>query len=200
MSSFIGHSVTAVTIGIAFNSPKKPLLLRLAWFLWLIVIASFPDLDHFIPWLHQSAHRQTRITHSLAFALIIPICTIVVLIIIVIRGRQLKVYSFQAILAGLSQIIIDLLVGVVGIPLFYPFTRENFKLPWGILPSAGKLDLSNYYLYKNLLIEMGILLPLFSLVAICRYHLLKPRQVKIVIFGLLFTSTCFMFWGYNLSR
>ena len=200
MSSFIGHSLTAVGIGIAFNSPRQPLLYRLGWFFWLIIISSFPDLDHYIPWLHQSAHDQTRITHSLAFALILPICTIFILTIMGVRGRQLKLYSLQVILAGLSHIILDLLVGVVGIPLFYPFSRQNIKLPWGILPSAGKIDLSNYYLYRNLLIEMGVLLPFFVLVTIRRYHLLQTPQARVAIVSLIFTSVCFIFWGYNLSR
>ncbi|NES21197.1 MAG: metal-dependent hydrolase [Symploca sp. SIO3E6] len=200
MSSFIGHSLTAVTIGIAYNSPRQPPLYRFGWYFWLIVISSFPDLDHFIPWLHQSAHQQTRITHSLTFALIFPICTILLLTIKGVRGSKLKLYSWQVILAGLSQILLDLLVGVVGIPLFYPFSRQNFKLPWGILPSAGKLDLSNYYLYRNLLIEMGVLLPILSLVIIIRYRLLQQRQMQVALLGLPGISACFMFWAYNLSR
>ncbi|NEQ67063.1 MAG: hypothetical protein F6K21_16470 [Symploca sp. SIO2D2] len=200
MSSFIGHSLTAVTIGIAFNSPRKPSLYRLGWYFWLIVISSFPDLDHFIPWLHQSAHQQSRITHSLTFALILPICTIFILTTIGIRGSKLKLYSWQVILAGLSQVLLDLLVGVVGIPLFYPFSRQNFQLPWGILPSAGKLDLGNYYLYRNLLIEMGVLLPILSLVIIISYRLFPPRQMRVALLGLPSISACFMFWAYNLSR
>lgn len=46
-------------------------------------------------------------------------------------------------------------------------TRSGIAL--GLLPSAGRLSLDNYYLWRNLLIELGILVPLFGLlVALAR--------------------------------
>ena len=200
MSSFIGHSLTAIGIGIACKSPTQSLVQRLTWLCWLVIIALFPDLDHFIPGLHQSAHSQIRITHSFTFSLLMPVCTIFLIRILRFSKKRLKTYSLQVILAGISHIVLDLLVGVTALPLFYPLSKQSFKLPWGILPSAGKLSLNNYYLYHNLFIEMGVIIPLFSIVVILRYAHLDNLILKQYISILLFISFCFMTWAFNLSR
>ncbi len=74
--------------------------------------------------------------------------------------------AFQVILAALSHLVLDLLVGVTPLPLLFPLSKIPFKLPWGILPSAGKIALNNYYFYRNLLLEMGVLLPIFILISL----------------------------------
>ena len=51
-------------------------------------------------------------------------------------------------------------------PLFFPVVNIPLKLTFGILPSAGKIDLTNYYFYRNLKLEMSVLLPILSLVCI----------------------------------
>ena len=82
MSSVFGHSIAAVTIYIATEAIAKPrsfisylkvLLLKskgFFCFLWLIVIASMPDLDYAVQAWHSSNNQGLRITHSLLFSLI----------------------------------------------------------------------------------------------------------------------------------
>ncbi len=43
--------------------------------MWLIALASAPDIDYLIPALNSSAHHGLGITHSIAFSLILPFCT-----------------------------------------------------------------------------------------------------------------------------
>ncbi|MBP0027993.1 metal-dependent hydrolase [Roseofilum sp. Guam] len=199
MSSFVGHSLAAFTI-YACDKPNQSLGHRVVWLAWLVTLALVPDLDHFIPFLHPSAHDQLRVTHSLTFALFLPILTFVMLWIWGLRGKGLKSRSLQVISAGLSNPILDLFVGVLGIPLFWPFSRYLFKLPFGILPSAGLLSLTNYYLYKNLFIELGVLIPLFLSI----YLGVKKREALTdniyKISGLLAISGGFMIWAFSLVR
>lgn len=165
MSSFIGHSVAAITIYLTTEPvTTKPLkLLRqsnlLLWICWLIVIASIPDLDYVVESWQSVNNQGLRITHSIMFSLIVPSLTIATLVIIKISNRQLLIRGVQIILAGLSHLVLDLLVGVTPLPLLFPLIKIPLKLSFGILPSAGKIDLHNYYFYRNLLLEMGVLCP-----------------------------------------
>ncbi len=200
MSSFFGHSLAAFTI----YSLKKPGATsswnRPLWLSWLVAIALAPDLDHFIPFLHQSRHQEIRITHSLIGVLFLPLITIIILLICGHRGRNLKNRSLQLICTGLSHIVLDLLVGVVGLHLFWPWSLKLFKLPFGIFPSAGKLSLTNYYLYENLFIEAGIVLPLFYLIylAFQRPNTLINKKWQIICISII--GSIFMLWGASLSR
>ena len=83
------------------------------------------------------------------------------------RNRSLANVPFPALLlASVSHPLLDLLVGAHGLPLLWPFTDRQVALPFGLLPSAGRLALDNYYLWRNLLIELGVLVPLFGLLAV----------------------------------
>jgi hypothetical protein len=199
MSSAIGHALAGLTI---YSCHKTSGLKwrRWLWLGWLILLAWLPDLDRLIPFLHQSNYHEVRISHSLVFALFLPVVTSFVLFILGARGQRLRVRTLQAIAAGLSHPLLDLLVGVVGIHLFWPFSWQLIKLPWGILPSRGALYLTNYYLYKNLLIEMGVLLPLFySIYLACNTGYFSPK-VRNKIFKLLLVSSVFMLWAMSLER
>ena len=57
----------------------------------------------------------------------------------------------------------------------YPFSVEAFRLPFGILPSAGKIDVKNYYFWRNLFLELGVLLPL--LISWC-IHVWTPLEFR----------------------
>lgn len=48
-------------------------------------------------------------------------------------------------------------------PLFWPLHLPEISSPLALLPSAGRLRLDNFYLWRNLLIEMGVLLPIAAL-------------------------------------
>ena len=199
MSSFIGHSLAAIS---TYSVEKQPASLnKIYWLGWLIIIASAPDIDHIIRALHlRSQHQDIRITHSILLSLVLPIDTIVVLTLLGCKGRSLIIRSQQVILAGLSHLVLDLLTGVNKLPLLWPFSNEIFKLPFGILPSAGGVNLFNYFLYRNLLIEIGVLAPLVYIAFLISHDKSSTRPQKVRIGGLLLISICFMVWSFSLRR
>jgi len=169
------------------------------WGGWLIVIASAPDIDYLVPALNSRAHHGIRITHSVTFSLILPLCTAVILYLAGKRGRELMALSACASLAGLSHLVLDFLVGVTPRPLLWPLSAATFASPVGILPSAGKLHLSNYYFYRNLIIEVGVLAPL-AFVASGLYRGKTSVQNWIKIILLLIIAGSFIVWSLSLSR
>ena len=170
MSSFLGHSLAAATVYAATEficlAGEKSWLKsdRLAWLGWLIVVASIPDLDYVIHAWNSTNNQGLRITHSILFSLTVPCLTIVWLWLGKRQNPGKK--SIQVVMAGLSHLALDLSVGVTPLPLLFPFVKIPFKLPFGILPSAGRINLDNYYFYRNLWLEMGVLLPLFIIVCL----------------------------------
>ena len=199
MSSFIGHSLAAYTLASAAPYRQGAASLRLLWVGWMIVLASAPDVDYLIPALNSRAHHGIRITHSIAFSLVLPLCTAVVLYLAGKRGRELKVMGACALLAGLSHLLLDFLVGVTLLPLFWPWSAATFASPAGILPSAGRVQLSNYYFYRNLLIELGTLAPLAYLArGLYRGEIGVQNWARIIL--LLIIAGCFIVWSLSLSR
>ncbi|MBL1174787.1 metal-dependent hydrolase [Pantanalinema sp. GBBB05] len=206
MSSFIGHTLAGLTTYAAtqpFQSEhsQQSHPLDWKWLLWLLVIASIPDIDYLIPGLRlQPANQILRITHSLLGVLLLPGCTMLGLWLLGKRGSSYKLQSLQVVLVGLSHLLLDLLTGVFPLPLLYPFSLQVFKLPFGLLPSAGRIQLSNYFLYRNLLIELGVLMPLsISLVLSVRNSARSPKGRLLVVAGLV-VSVCFMVWAFSLDR
>lgn len=199
MSSFFGHSLAAYSLASATQCGRGALSQRFMWAGWLIVLASAPDIDYLIPGLNSRAHHGLRITHSVAFSLALPLCTAVVLCFTCRDGRKLKALCVCAALAGLSHLVLDLLVGVTPLPLLWPFSAATAAAPAGILPSAGRVELSNYYFYRNLLIEMGILAPtLYVARGVYCGALGVQHRARIVV--LLMIAGCFIAWSLGLSR
>jgi inner membrane protein len=206
MSSFIGHSLAGLTVYLTTTELqvsrqlKWPSRYNLPWMMWLITIASIPDIDYLIPSLIlQHNNIRVRTTHSFLGALIVPACTILILWLLGKRSKVLKLMSLQAILAGLSHLLLDLLTGVLPLPLLYP-NLEVFRLPFGLLPSAGKIQLTNYLFYRNLSIELGVIVPLaISLLLTIKDRTLFGKHHLLVITGLL-ASGYFMKWAFSLSR
>ena len=184
MSSFLGHSLAAVTVYVATEfwlvPPNDPRVKswfksdRLVWIGWLVIVASIPDLDYVVKFWNSSNHQGLRITHSILFSLIVPCLSILVLLLL--KSDRIWRRSIQVTLAGLSHLVLDLSVGVTPLPLLFPLVKISFRLPFGILPSAGRIDLQNHYLYRNLGLEMGVLLPLFIIT--CLFSLNKRATVK----------------------
>ena len=199
MSSFLGHSLAAYSLASAARHRQEPAPLRFAWAVWLVVLASAPDADYLIAGLNSRAHHGLRITHSVAFSLALPLCTAVTLCLTCRDGRKLKTLSACAALAGLSHLFLDFLVGVTPLPLLWPFSAATFTSPVGILPSAGRVQLSNYYFYRNLVIEMGILAPTLY-VARGLYRGTVGRQNRARAIVLLMLAGCFIAWSLSLSR
>lgn len=206
MSSFIGHSLAGLTTYAATqplqtDQPNETTFSNQRWLIWLLVIASLPDIDYLIPTLRlQHAGQTLRITHSLIGVLLVPACTILVLWLLGKRGRNLNVQSLQLILVSLSHLVLDLLVGVFPLPLLYPFSEEVFRLPFGLLPSAGRIQLPNYFFYRNLLIELGVLVPLSISLLLSTRNPTRSRTRLFSIAAGLIISGCFMRWAATLTR
>jgi inner membrane protein len=205
MSSFLGHSLAGVTVYLTMTESlcdRQPRIFQhqLFWAAWLVIIACIPDIDYLIPSLiFQHAGHRIRTTHSFVGVLLIPACTIIGLWLLGDRQKLLRVRSLQSILAGLSHLLLDLLTGVLPLPLLYP-SLEVFRLPFGLLPSAGRIQFTNYLFYRNILIELGVLLPLsISLILMSRDLTVFGKRRSIIIAGLLISS-CFAIWASRLSR
>ena len=199
MSSFFGHSLAAYSLASAARYQQEPSSPRFVWAGWLIVLASAPDADYLIPGLNSRAHHGLRITHSVAFSLVLPLCTAVALCLTSRDGRKLRSLSVCAALAGLSHLVLDFFVGVTPLPLLWPFSAATFASPAGVLPSAGRVQLSNYYFYRNLVIEMGVLAPVLY-VARGVYCGTIGGQNRARIIVLLTIAGCFIAWSLSLSR
>jgi membrane-bound metal-dependent hydrolase YbcI (DUF457 family) len=199
MSSFLGHGLAAYSLASAARHRPEPASSRYVWAAWLFVLACAPDADYLIPVLHSRAHGGLRITHSVAFSLALPLCTAVILCLVIRNGGKLKSLTVCAALAGLSHLVLDFLVGVTPLPLLWPFSAATFASPAGILPSAGRVQLSNYYFYRNLVIEMGVLVPLLY-VARGAYRGTLGEQNGARVIVLLVIAGCFVAWSLSLSR
>lgn len=195
MSSFVGHGLAALTIGKAFEE-NEGFQRKILWQSCLVLCAFAPDVDYLVPALSFPYNHGLRITHSIAFSLILPV--ILTCLWLLFERKSAAWKGLQAGLAGLSHLLLDFLVGSGRTdPLLYPFYNETLNLPFGILPSAGALRLTNFYFYRNLLIELGILLPVF----ICILVLLGKLKInKLTAVGLLCMFVTFLVWSVNLNR
>ena len=179
MSSFIGHAITGAAIYCAAShSPKKEWL----WLGWLTTLAVLPDAEYAYLWLFGKKFIAVRFTHSLAFCAFLTAVTLLALM--ALRHADWP-KTMQAAAAALSHLMLDLLVGVSSKAIFWPFMARGVKLPFGILPSAGRLDPLNPALYRNLLIELSILLPLYSLLLFHEKIRQSPRRRSLMIGHLL---------------
>ena len=196
MSSFIGHGLIAITAfkyGDKENNGRSGFI----WLSWLILCALLPDIDYLFTALQSTNNNGIRITHSIALSLILPIITII-FILFKNGWKDIKVSSIQVTTAGLSHLILDMMVGVTPVPLLFPLSNMAIKPPLGILPSAGGLNISNYYFYRNLIIELGILSPICYLLLILRNGVSEINKFRITI--LLTIFLCCLIWSLNLNR
>lgn len=159
MSSFAGHSLTALAI-FAKRHPRET---NLCWLGCLMLAAVAPDLDYVLPFVNKAAHAGIRVSHSMAFACVVPGLVVMMLVASGSRGPALRRRAGELLLAGQSHIVLDFLVGVHPLPLFWPLTDIAFRCPIGLLPSAGALRLGNIYLWRNLALELGIFLPIIAI-------------------------------------
>lgn len=159
MSSLLGH----VAAGLAIHSSQGSKGQRQGGRSWrvlllLIFLANLPDFDYLAVWFF-GIKAQFRITHSIFF------CTCAGLLagmtVKVVGAGRLQVSMLALLVAGYSHLLLDYCVGVHTLPLFWPFVSNEVQPSVGLLPSAGRLHLYSYYLWRNLLIECGVLWPLF---------------------------------------
>ncbi|MGB8644003.1 MAG: metal-dependent hydrolase [Anaerolineae bacterium] len=219
MSSFAGHCLAGLT---AYVFPKRQSRGPAWWGLALVGISSAPDIDYLIRGLRQdvlappdpvslalcnliqlcpaSNGAPARITHSIIGVLVVPVA---VMLLLWLSGRfrgQWWTMSAQAAAAGLSHLLLDLMVDVSPMPLLWPFSYTLLKLPFGILPSAPLISLTNFYFYRNLLIELGVLLPIAFVIYWLRHRYNHSYRQTLFIGALSLVSLGFMAWGYTLVR
>lgn len=195
MSSFIGHGLAALTIGKIFES-KAPLNSKFIWQGFLVLCAFAPDIDYAVDALNLVNNKGLRITHSLGFCLILP--SLAMLVIFFIDRKNMFWGGIQSFLACSSHLILDLLVGGrQPDPLLYPLSKRLIGVAIGILPSAASLNPFNYYLYRNTLIECGILIPLFLIIL---NGVGKLKLNKFVFVGLGGIFLFFLILSLKLSR
>jgi inner membrane protein len=173
MSSFVGHMAAGAAVFLAHHRlSERPV----RWALPVLVfLAISPDLDYLPRWLWH-LHPATRFTHSLLFCVAIGV--LVWLLCTPLRRRQPQALTLgMALLASTSHVLLDTLVGAHPEPLLWPFSATEILWPLGLLPSAGHLHWANPYLWRNLLIESGVLWPVLALgVALARGVPLHRRR------------------------
>jgi len=197
MSSFIGHGLAALTLS-ALGPSTGPR--RWGWLAWLVVLAWAPDMDYVAAPLRLPGTPIIRVTHSLVGCLVLPLATMAFLYVRGERGAMWRWRALQAAGAGLSHVMLDLLVGVTPAALLWPLSRETFLLPFGVLPSAGWPKLTNPLFYRNLLIELGVLLPLFAGLFLVRARDLRSGRSWVLLGGLGLVCLGFMAWAMSLPR
>lgn len=158
-----------------------------------VALAICADVDYLAVWTFgYSAHP--RVTHSLLFALVAALLARTALR----RRDNAPVPIAGLLIASVSHPILDLLVGAHGVPMLWPW-RTEVSLPFGMLPSAGALDPTNYFLWRNLLIELGILLPFFALlIALVRRAASRATWRRVVLIAPLWLA--FVAWSMMLPR
>lgn len=195
MSSFVGHALMGASI--FANGRWRPQGQNAGVFGIGVFLALCPDMDYMVLW--AVGHGiEPRYTHSLFFCLCVSLTALIVIPLIFRNLRDtIPLGLFFA--ASFSHVVLDLSVAVHPMPLFWPVIDKLVVLPHGVLPSAGQINPANYYLWRNLLIELGILVPIACFIApVSRRAIINARViVKISVF---FLFISFMVWGYSLQR
>ncbi|MGH6754443.1 MAG: metal-dependent hydrolase [Bradyrhizobium sp.] len=195
MSSIIGHAAAGVSVYLACNRlADRRALAALPVFVFLAIC---PDLDYLAIWLFHS-HTAPRLTHTLVFSLVAA--SVAWLFTASLRKNQRAKLPFIALLtASVSHPLLDLLVGAHPLPLLWPLPDPDVFLPFGVLPSAGSLALENYYLWRNLLIELAVLSPVFAMLVVFArripFRTIAPKAFVVAPLWLLFVV-----WSVGLQR
>lgn len=198
MSSFVGHALAPMIVLAATEPRCAPR--RWGWPLVLVALALAPDADYVVRALILPGAPPIRVTHSLLGSLALPAAVVAILAVRGMRGRQLRLRALQAAAAGLSHVALDLLVGVTPAALLWPLSTWTARLPGGVLPSAGRIALANPYLYRNLLIEIGVLLPLLGMALLTRSEPGSRPGRLLRLGGLGLVSLSFMLLSASLHR
>lgn len=169
MSSFIGHAVTGFVIS---RFSKKKATWR--WTAFLVFLAMLVDINYLAVWFLGKEYWAVY-SHSIGFVLVVSLLIIGFLYFKKIEDWKSR--SLQVFLVLFSHLLLDTLVGVFPKYYLWPFYQQKLNIFSGILPSAGQIHWANYYFYRNLFIEMGILLPFFGIL----YLLYKRKETKYLI-------------------
>lgn len=162
-----------------------------------ILVALAPDVDYLAWWIAR-IQLEPRATHSLLFCLGCALVAWVAMHAFASQGKP-AVSLTTLLLASCSHLVLDFFVGVHGLPLLWPFVSSELASPVGVLPSAGRLSFTNFYLWRNLFIELGVLWPALALFAVARRRemnrLAMPQSV--IVLPVWFA---FLWWAITLPR
>ncbi len=195
MSSLLAHMAIGATIYLARR--ERPSLKVGAGISACVLLAVLPDIDYFAWWVLR-IQIEPRITHSLVFCAASAVAAWALLRFF--HGQEGGLPSILTLLlAACSHLALDYMVGVHTLPLLWPIGQTDFVAPFGVLPSAGRLDIGNFYLWRNLLIELGVVFPvLAALIAVGRRECARITSSRILL--ILPVWVAFLCWSVSLQR
>ena len=179
MSSFLAHAM----VGFSLSKQKKQATVKEMFFvsLFFVLLAWSPDIDYLINYLREES-MPIRYTHSIGYI------SIVSAVAIFFRNILFKKYLYHIpvilfVFASTSHLLLDFCVGVHGNPYLYPVSSDVFVAPFGFLPSSGRIDIHNYYFWRNMGIELAIFVPIVLVsISSFRRKLLKHRSLILLVF------------------
>lgn len=196
MSSLIAHLAAGATAYVCRDA-REPRTVDGPLLTACVLLAALPDLDYLL-WWGARIQLEPRLTHSLGFAAMSAGLAWALLRVLSSHRPSTDAIAPSLFAAAVSHELLDFLVGVHASPWLWPFTSAAFVSPVGVLPSAGRLDIANPYLWRNLLIEVGVLGPaMLALCAARRPTWRPPRPVQI---GLAITAAISLNWALQLPR
>jgi inner membrane protein len=157
MSSLIGHVAVGAALYLGHAGSRAPYP-RMALPV-LVLLAVLPDFDYFAFWFF-GIDTNPRFTHSLAFAMGASLAAWGLLEKLVEPASRLPLAAL--LMASGSHALLDLLVGVHPVCLLWPLPLPELQFPFGLLPSAGQPRPTNFYFWRNLLIESAVLFPVLA--------------------------------------
>ena len=182
MSSFIAHSLVGFAVGEqrgTGSTLKESIFISL----FFIFLACSPDIDYLIAYLRGEG-MSMRYTHSVGFVFLVSLLALFFRNF-VFRKTLYSIPVFLFFLAPLSHLTLDFFVGVYASPYLYPFSSSTFTSPLGVLPSAGRINIHNFYFWRNTLIELAIFIPVVVFwVPKFRRYILKYRAVTLLLISL----------------
>jgi inner membrane protein len=194
MSSILGHALAGATVFLVTHRVVDRRGLRALPVFVLLAIA--PDFDYFAIWLWGFATKP-RVTHTILF------CVLTALVVwrftrrLQNGGARLPFIALLA--ASLSHLVLDFWVGAHPIALMWPFVDGGFEAPFGVLPSAARLRHGNFYLWRNTLIELALLLPLAALIVAMAREVPRRELTKRAMWVAPIWLSALV-WSMNLSR
>ena len=175
MSSLLGHIAAGTAIYFSHSRLRSP---HTPWALpCFILLAILPDFDYFAIWT-LGLRPSTRVTHTLLFCFGAGLAAWCV-------ARRWQQHPLACrplgrrgfILAPLSHLLLDFLVGAHTLPILWPLPFADLMSPVALLPPAvhGR-SLLNYDLWRNTILEALILVPLL-LFAIARMRAVPATRM-----------------------
>lgn len=162
----IGASAVAALLPLSRTRIAKPLLLG-------VVLGVSPDFDYALNWLRIGRGGWHHgFTHSIPFALLIGLVTIILL-------REWKARSFVVFSAAFaSHTLLDFLITEsMGVALWWPFTNQRYRLRLPNPIEYSSVWESVLELIKVSLMEVLIFAPVLLLILSLRYVLSKRSVV-----------------------